>query len=316
MKLITEDLILKYAIAFGRRFTVQQKSVFLDAIGQDFQKLGYDVRGAAEKYKRKYAINLHVGDVGNADNIIVVNYDTPQHNFGNPMKYYPFDGPATFASGFLPIYTPAIIGGVISLWLLLQFFPKLDFADNLGWSLFLLLILFLVMSLSFVLTRGVANKVNFNRNTSGVVAALKLASVLSKNQKKNTAFVLTDNGCTNHYGDKMLRAALPKSIDQRLVIMLDCVGVGCEFVVGYKEASKQEAITLAKGFKKKSKRKSCSAQELRYTSFSFYQRALLISKGDFFNGSLMVDNVSTNKDINCHVDNIDEVVSALKDFLV
>lgn len=315
MKLEINELIMKYAIGFPKRYTRKQKDIFLNEIGEDFMLCGYKVRGAADKKKGKASVNLHVGDVAHAENIIVVNYDTPQHNFGNPMKYYPFNGAATFSSSFLPIYTPAIIGGIITLWLVIQFLPNLDFNNEFIVSALLVLALIIVMALSFILTKGVANKTNFNYNTSGVVTALKLASILSEKERKNTAFVLTDNGCNTHSGDYMLREALPKTIDKRRIILVSNVGDGEEFVIGYKEDTKTDAINLANCFEKKPKRKLCNKEELRYTSFSFYKRSMLISKGTFKDKGFVVDNVSTNKDVNCDVVGINLLVKALKQYL-
>lgn len=315
MKFVLEDLILKYGIGLSKRFTRKQKNTFINEIGKDFQTCGYRVQGAASKKKGSYAVNLHVGDVGKSKKIIVVNYDTPQHNFGNPMKYYPFDGPATFASSFFPIYAPSIIGGVLALWLVISYVPKIDFSTSFIYSLCVSVTLIVVMIVSFLLTKGIANKVNFNRNTSSVLVALMLASELSDEDREKVAFVLTDNGCTNHAGDYMLREALPTTIDQRLVIMLDCVGDGEEFVIGYKEDSKKEAVELAEQFKTKPKRKLCNKEELRYTSFSFYKKALLVSKGNFKNDSLVVENISTNQDTNCDIESLNQVVRALKRFI-
>lgn len=311
----TQDLILKYAIGFSKRYTRQQKNIFINEIGKDFQSYGYRVNGAASKKKGGVSMNLHVGDVAHAKKIVVVNYDTPQHNFGNPMKYYPFNGPSTFASSFFPIYAPTIIGAIITLWIVVSFIPKLDFQNNLFFSIGTIAVLIVVMIGSFIMTKGIANKTNFNRNTSGVVAALKLAEELDDNQRKEVAFVLTDNGCTNHNGDYMLREALPKTIDERLVIMLDCVGNGDGFVIGYKEDTKKEAVDLAACFKNKPKRKLCNKEELRYTSFSFYKKGLLISKGNFIKEELVVENISTNKDVICDEESIEEVVKAIKKYI-
>lgn len=311
----TQDLILKYAIGFSKRYTRGQKNAFINEIGKEFQSHGYRVNGAAAKKKGGVSMNLHVGDVGHAKTLVVVNYDTPQHNFGNPMKYYPFNGPSTFASSFFPIYAPAIIGGILTLWLIVSYLPKIDFQGNLFYSIAVVAVLVVIMLGSFIMTKGIANKTNFNRNTSSVIAALRLAEELEDNQRSKVAFVLTDNGCTNHNGDYMLREALPKTIDERLVIMLDCIGAGSEFVIGYKDDTKKEAVDLAACFKNKPKRKLCNKDELRYTSFSFYKKGLLISKGNFMKEELVVENISTNKDVVCDEESIEEVVKALKKFI-
>ena len=256
-----------------------------------------------------------VGDVANAKKIVIANYDTPQHTYGNPMTYYPFNGPSTFSSSILPIYTPAILGGVFMLFLVLVMLPKLDFSNNMPLSVLIVIIIILTAILSFILTKGVANKVNFNRNTSGVVAALALAEKLADSDNKDTAFILTDNGCTNHAGDYMVRDALPKTIDQRNVILLDCVGAGEEFYIGYKETSKKMASDIRSKFDEEVGLIACPPENLRYTSFSFYQKAVIISRIIKSGESLIVKNVSTNNDTTCDAQANAVLVSALHKYL-
>lgn len=310
----TQELIMKYCIAFSQRYTRKQKNIFIGEIGKEFENLGYSVRGAVKK-KRGVAINLMVGDVANAKTCIVVNYDTPQHNYGNPIRYYPFDGPASFSSSFFPIYTPLIISCLILLYLFIAQFPKIDINANLAFSAVIIIATALVMAFAFVMTRGVANKVNFNRNTSGIVCAVRLAESLSEEKRKEVAFVLTDNGNTNHAGDYMLREALPTTIDKRLMILLDCLGDGSDLVLGYREDSEKDSKEVAKCFEPKIKRKLCEKNLLKYTSFSFYLRGLKLSRGTITNGSLIVENTCSNKDMVCEEKFIDEAVAGLKKYI-
>lgn len=310
----TQDLIMKYAIGMHKRFTLKQKEMFIRVAAKEFSDMGYQVKANTGKHKRTRSINLMVGDVSHADTLVIANYDTPQHNFGNPMKYYPFNGVQTFVSSFLPIYAPMIIGSVLMLWILMYQLPDLDFQGDLWMSLLWPVIFIVCAIVTPVMTMGVANKVNFNRNTSGVVALMALAGELNKEQRKKIAFVLSDNGCRNHGGDYLLRETLGDALDQKLVIMLDCVGDGETLVVGYKEASEQEAKELQGCFQVRPKRHLCPKEDLRYTSFSFYPKALLLARGNFYNDVLMVEHVSTNKDTNCDEHAIGELVKGLKKY--
>lgn len=94
----TQDLIMKYAIGMHKRFTLKQKEMFIRVAAKEFSDMGYKVKANTGKHKRTRSINLMVGDVSHADTLVIANYDTPQHNFGNPMKYYPFNGVQTFVS--------------------------------------------------------------------------------------------------------------------------------------------------------------------------------------------------------------------------
>ncbi len=297
----TEDLIMKYAIGLHKRYSGKQKQMFVQVAAKDFNDLGYPVRANKGKHKGLKSINLMAGDVEQAETLIIANYDTPQHNFGNPMKYYPFNGVTTFVSGFLPIYAPMIIGGILMLYILLEQLPYLSFQNSFWNSLMWVSIFVVCAVVTPIMTIGIGNKVNFNRNTSGVVAALRLAQELNKEQRKKVAFVLTDNSCRNHGGDYLLRETLKDALDEKQVIMLDCIGDGDTLVIGYKEDTKQDAKDMAECFKVRPKRHLCPKEDLRYTSFSFYPKGLLLARGNFYNDVLMVENVATNHDTNCDV---------------
>lgn len=306
-----EDLILKYTIGFPCRYTRKQKNRFLNEVGKEFQAMGYEVRATAAKVKRSAAMNLHVGNVSKAKKIIVVNYDTPAYTFGIRTKYYPLDGPATFASNLMPAYLPMIMVGLLSLWIAYSQLTKINFADNFIFSAGVIVLFMGLLGLSYFIAKGIGNKVNFNRNTSSIIVALQLASQLDSSKREEIAFVLTDNGCTNHAGDYMLRQALPTTIDQRQVILLDCVGNGEEIVIGYKEKSKELADKVAKSFNEDVRKKLCSTESLVYTSFSFYENAILITCAQDDNGSFVVENIGSKKDIICDGKRIEQIVESL-----
>ena len=311
----TEELILKYTLGTRERFSRIQKNFFINEMGNDFKNLGYSVKVITGNQKKRKGYNLVVGDLENASTIIHAYYDTPSHYFGNPAKYHPFNGPSTFASAFLPSITPLIICSVIAFYIFFTQVPNFDFTNRPLFSYFYSVLLFIMLIVPTYMMNGVANKVNSNRNTSGCVAALKTAEVLSEEQRKKVAFVLTDYGCSHHTGDYILRNAIPDSIDKKLVILLDCVGNGTKFAVGYKEGFKELATKLANCFENSAFKVNCPPENLRYTSFSFYPKSLLISKIVEHKNSLIVENTSTKNDIYCHEEDIDAVANALKDFI-
>ena len=311
----TEELVLKYTLGTRERFSRIQKNFFINEIGNDFKQLGYPVKVVTGKEKRKKGYNLVVGDLDKASTIIHAYYDTPSHYFGNPMKYYPFNGAATFASSFLPSATPLILSSVLALYIFLTFVPDFDLKTKPLFTIFFSVLLFIILIVPTYMVNGVANKINSNRNTSGCVAALKTAELLSEEQRKKVAFVLTDYGCSHHTGDYILRNSIPNTIDNKLVILLDCVGNGTKFAVGYKEGFKELATKLANCFENSAFKVNCPPENLRYTSFSFYPKSLLISKVVEHKNSLIVENTSTNKDIYCHKEDIDAVANAIVKFV-
>ena len=296
-----DDLIIKYGLTIGRRFTRKEKNFFCNEIGKDFQAQGYSVRGAIGKKKRTRGMNLMIGNVGKAKTIFVAHYDTLNHDFGNPIRYFPLDGNASFSSSFLPMNTPAILSMVLGLILLLGLGRKINFQDNLAMSVLILGVLIALVVVSFMMTFRIGNKVNLNRNTSGVVTAYLIAQQLPEKLRDKVAFVLTDGGNGTHVGDYMLRDALPNTIKDRNVIILDCVGKGPRLGIGYFEASKAnaeklEAIVKAKDPEAKLHTSLVDEDHVKYTSLSFYEKGMIVCRGKNLNGSLIVENTATNHD--------------------
>ncbi len=272
-----DDLIIKYGLTIGRRFTRKEKNFFCNEIGKDFQALGYSVRGAIGKKKRTRGMNLMIGNVGKAKTIFVAHYDTLNHDFGNPIRYFPLDGNASFSSSFLPMNTPAILSMVLGLILLLGLGRKINFKDNLAMSVLILGVLIALVVVSFMMTFRIGNKVNLNRNTSGVIAAYLIAQQLPEKLRDKVAFVLTDGG------------------------ILDCVGKGPRLGIGYFEASKTnaeklEAIVKAKDPEAKLHTSLVDEDHVKYTSLSFYEKGMIVCRGKNLNGSLIVENTATNHD--------------------
>lgn len=106
--------------------------------------------------------------------------------------------------------TPAILSMVLGLILLLGLGRKINFKDNLAMSVLILGVLIALVVVSFMMTFRIGNKVNLNRNTSGVIAAYLIAQQLPEKLRDKVAFVLTDGGNGTHVGDYMLRDALPQ----------------------------------------------------------------------------------------------------------
>ena len=189
----------------------------------------------------------------------------------------------------------------LGLILLLGLGRKINFKDNLAMSVLILGVLIALVVVSFMMTFRIGNKVNLNRNTSGVIAAYLIAQQLPEKLRDKVAFVLTDGGNGTHVGDYMLRDALPNTIKDRNVIILDCVGKGPRLGIGYFEASKAnaeklEAIVKAKDPEAKLHTSLVDEDHVKYTSLSFYEKGMIVCRGKNLNGSLIVENTATNHD--------------------
>ena len=311
----TQDLIIKYAIGISKRYRRKEKNFFVNEMGKDFKNAGYEVKAVRGKHNRVEGINMVAGDLKKSDTIIIANYDTPAHIYGNPMKYYPFNGAASYSNALLPTWAPMIICMIVAIYITLIQVPKLDYETKLISSIFWVVALFVSLITPAFMIGGLGNKLNFNRNTSGCIAALKTAELLSDEQKKHVAFVLTDYGCTRHIGDYLIRNELGDSVDNKTVILLDCVGEGNMWGIGYKESSSALADRMEKCLDGSIIKHECPKEDLRYTSFSFYRKAILISRVKKYYDSYIVEHTACSQDINCKDKYIDDLAQAIVKFV-
>lgn len=216
-----EDWIIRYGAITRKRFSKNQKLKFLTGISQEFSDMGYMVDVKEAKVGQDTNYNLYVGDISKANHIVSVYYDTPPSTYGI-LPYKLFDEKnrrlSLFISSFLPMFMLMVIGTLFILKLATPTWSDASFGVlDIIYTLFLLGI----FAIMYHVRGGVGSQTNFVRNTSSLIALLVFASSLSPNQRKKIAFVLTDHGCTNCIGDKLLTQGRNK---KSTIVHLDCIG--------------------------------------------------------------------------------------------
>lgn len=293
--MIVDDLIIKYGVAMSRRYKDKEKLYFLTEIAKDYKSLGYQAKIVLKKGKRRRkAYNLIVGDLAHAKQVIVANYDTPQKDLGNPMLYYPLDGQSSFTASVLPYFMPLILGSAVLLYLFFIWGPKIDFGAHLVRSILIVGSILLTFIIATILTFGYGNRLNVNRNTSGVIVNLLLAEKLKG--RKDIAYVLTDNGCTNHLGDDALKERFGFLKINPAVICLDCLGKGKRFGIAYKKTLKSLASKLKAELDDKTYFKEYGEADLKFHAAFRYEKVLTLTYGKLKNQSLVVADTATKKD--------------------
>lgn len=238
-----EDWIIRYGAIARKRFNKNEKLRFLTGISQEFLDMDYKVDVKAAKVGKETNYNLYAGNIDTAKYVIAANYDTPPSTYGI-LPYKLFNEKNRTLAVFISIILPMVI--LIAIGAL--FIYKLaapEWSNGVFGVLDVLytVILLLIFGIMYHIRSGIGSQTNFLRNTSSVIALLSFASKLPKNQRKNVAFVLTDFGCINNIGDKLLSQA--KS-DKSIVIHLDCIGNSEELYLFYPH-------NLVKGIRDKEK---------------------------------------------------------------
>ena len=229
-----KDLVLRYCVIFGKRFTSKEKITFLRVISKELIQLGYSVEAKVAKLKlatRRYEnyYNAYIGDLDKAELIICTYYDTGIKNF-NLQKKYAFT-PQFSKLGYLVGILPIIILFIASLILnYFVFIPKIQVEGFFSISGILsiistILLFFIVLKYK----NGIPNQKNFVCNTSSIITIINLIHQLDKKEKKKIAFVLYDDGNGGQYGLKMLES-YSEQMKEKKFIFIDSIGNGEDLI--------------------------------------------------------------------------------------
>ena len=197
------------------RKTKAQKAAFRSWVLEKAKTLGY----AAQVEETKLLCRNHnivIGDPEQAEVIVTAHYDTPAvmpiPNFITPrnIPMYLLYQLLLLALLFVPSYAAGAAATAMGA----------DFSTSywIGLAVY--------MALLVLMMAGPANRHNANDNTSGVAAVLQLMEELPENQRGKAAFILFDNEELGMLGSSAYVGRHRKIRKEKLLINLDCVGVG------------------------------------------------------------------------------------------
>ena len=305
-----QDVIATYGACFPKRETMAQKRLLIRQVLLDFEPAGFKVVGITEKAKMLTSMNIHIGDLTDADTIFVAHYDRPFKSYFKHF-YHPFLKTGSVIS---KIFSEQIVSLIILG--LGALFYGLGFTLQLEWMK-LIALLGVPVGLGATLTtfpKGIRNKNNFNKNNSSIIALLLLAEKL-KGTDHHVAFVLTDNECLNHHGDLMLRKYLDKKKIHASIIHMDCVGRGNVLEIGAAGSHVNLANRLIKSplGRLKPVVKLYPESLIKGSSLQSYPVSVNITVGDPYHDDIAVSGVCTSKDSTISEEVIQDVVEFLAD---
>lgn len=301
-----EDWIIRYGAVTRKRFKKNEKLRFLTGISQEFLDMDYKVDVKAAKIGKDTNYNLYAGNIETAKYIIAANYDTPPSTYGI-LPYKLFNARNRRLAIFISSILPMIILTAIGVLLIYKFAAN-EWSNGVFGFLDVLytLALLIIVALMYHMRAGIGSQSNFLRNTSSVITMLSFASKLSKNQRKNVAFVLTDFGCVNNIGDKLLSEA--KS-EKSIVIHLDCIGNSEALYLFYPHKLFKE-VRDKKGLKELNDIKLFDMNNLD-ENLNFYQEGEIYIASASKVGNNFLVRKDKNLDNSFNVDNLEKTVKCL-----
>lgn len=313
---MNSELWKKYSEQYGVRFSNRQKSKARVALIEDFKALDYPcevIKGSSFLTK---VTNLLFGSLKNAKTVIVVPFDTPSRAFWPKVSYYPQDGTATANKGLVPTFLPIIV--LYLLLMLLMYGMEGRIADPMLMSFVLTIIFIGIFTLFYLMVHGVGNRKNYNRNSASIYAAYEIAKALDKEQRRKVAFLFVDKNKTRHLGAKVAVEDFMKANKNPNIIVLNCIGMGNERVIGFNPQNKKVAQEINKPLANRDRMKMMEVEGSMRTGsvMEHFQKAIILSCGDYdAKGRLCVMNTSTGKDKEVSEENIEFMISTLRSYL-
>lgn len=212
------DWLFRYQYIYRSRFSEKSKQRFLRALVTDIAEIREDISVIEYDRQKKYASrNIYVGNVEKADHIICTYYDTPPKHFGS---YFLFDRKEQARRTTISILISSLLMILFGI-LVTSFYIKFLTTEFVLFS-FQTLLLISFFGGYFVLlgriTKGALNKKTLARNTSSVLALLK---IINETRSKRIAFAFIDEGS---YGEKGLKSLLESAKNSTQIFYLDSVG--------------------------------------------------------------------------------------------
>lgn len=225
-----EEILEKYQI----RKSNKQKTEFIEYIKERLSRSGYDPEKDITVETKGIGLlksrNIVVGNPKEAEIVVTAHYDTcavlPFPNFmapTNPVLFWVFQLLVFFFLAYL-----AAIVVLVFTFLTNNYFE--------GGNVFL----FVLVLLAFHTMFGYRNKHTANDNTSGVIAVTKLLEELPKEHRNKVCVVYFDNEEKGLFGSSFFAKKHKKSMKNKMLINLDCVGDGDNIVSMAKRAARKD----------------------------------------------------------------------------
>ncbi|MDO4428814.1 MAG: hypothetical protein Q4B91_04865 [Atopobiaceae bacterium] len=218
------DLVLRYGVILGRRFSRGQKRRFLAAAAQQFELCGFKAsleedRCVVRLAGSKRFHNLYAGDLSRARAVFVTYYDTPVKAFGRrPVRAFDTNFRPTDAWVSMAGLAASVLLAVAFLALLV--WPRIAVEGAFSvWGLLFLAVCVAVLALVTTCREGVAERENLVRNSSSLAVLFDLArEAQAAGLADRVAFALVDEGCRSERGLEMLRSRLGRRGPKRVYV--------------------------------------------------------------------------------------------------
>ncbi len=232
-----KDYLNEIDSRFPVRSSKEEKDAFIEYV---FEETGTSGWFTSEEHNgvvkpSKAHRNIVVGSPEDADVVFTAHYDTPRRALF-PNLILPLNPALKWIYVFLPIL--AMLAVSIGIAFAVRSLSGLEGIPARLLTIGVYLVVY--FGLLLFLFRGPVNRHNRNDNTSGTAAVLSLAEKLAG--CPGVAFILFDDEEKGKKGSKAYAKYRPEIKSSRLIVNLDCVGNGGQFIVSASEAAMNDPL--------------------------------------------------------------------------
>ncbi|RLK63488.1 hypothetical protein D3H64_04455 [Atopobacter sp. AH10] len=216
---VWKDWLVRYHGLLSIRYSKKQMERAIHSLVKDISQYRQDVRVKAfSRGSTDLGQFILVGKVDQADRIICSYYDTPMRHFGS---YVFFDHQGQQKKTLALTCLSSALVFLLGMPLILAYRHLLSHGTQAYWTnLLLILMAFLYFFTLGKVAKGLPRKKNGVRNTSSLLAMLRL---IATDQSRDKAYIFFPNGSYGDYSLKVIEGLIKEKAE---LICLDSIGSG------------------------------------------------------------------------------------------
>ena len=285
-----KDIIAKYGILHSKRYSRNQKSIFIHELITDLKDSNQKIEIVKTKKQIQNSEHVMVNDPKNKSLVFVASYDTPSRAFLK-SAYYPFNNDKNLRNEKKEygIKISMVMICILFCYILLHIMLDSSGIMKIGMGMFILLNLILM----YFVIHGIGSKYNYNRNS---VAVSLLIDLIVNKKQDDVGYVFLDNATDSYKGFTELEQYLGT---KKEIFVFNALADG-EILV---KASRNENEILSMEVKKNIPDlyvKNYSGKQSDNKIFSVFENMTVFISGNKVNNDFAVLNQRTDRDF--HVD--------------
>ncbi|MEG0077253.1 hypothetical protein [Anaerorhabdus sp.] len=296
-----KDLMMHYGVTLGIRYTKKQKDFFVNQLKEELNKNRIEYQIKTKKVLGKSINNILIGNMRDAETVLVCAYDTPRHSWNPKTKYYPFNEKKNTKQITIDLILKTCL---VILLLLLSYLLYLFVLEEYFSSSISIVILLSCVIMSFVLVKDKANKVNFNLNSASLALIMSMIEYIKHN---NIAIAFVDEGTESIDGFKFLKETINEA---KKIIILDCLASGEQLVCAHRKGV--DCSTLLNG--------DLDFIDKVYSDdtnnrLGLFKNSILLCSGEIVDKQFISINTKSKKDINVDMERLSRIRTELIKFV-